>query len=402
MRRRSSYWGWDNPLRNAAVTAWIVRSHRRLRARQHRLDPNEVCNRHVRQPVALPARMVTPSASTATSPAGARSQAIATRGLTKVWPNGLCAVDGIDLDVPAGEFFGLLGPNGAGKTTTIGMLTTRVIPSGGTGLVAGVDVAARPAEAKQVLGVVPQTNTLDRSLSVTENLYYHGRYFGMGRRLSSERARTMLERFRLTDKAGVKVATLSGGMAQRLMVARALMHDPDVVFLDEPTTGLDPQSRIALWELLQELNADGQTILLTTHYMEEADRLCDRIAIMDHGKVLACDTPSALKATINGGSIVRLAVTQGGAPISVDGREKIAGELAKVQGVDEAEAPSHAEADDADASIVQVYAARTGEGLLPRLVNEVERTGAQITDLAVTQPSLERVFIELTGRDLRE
>src|SRR5690625_1023389 len=217
---------------------------------------------------------------------GVNHPAISTRALTKVWSSGLRAVDGIDLDVPAGEFFGLLGPNGAGKTTTIGMLTTRVIPTSGTGMVGGVDVAARPAEAKQVLGVVPQTNTLDRSLTVTENLYYHGRYFGMGRKLSTERAQQLLERFRLTAKADVKVDTLSGGMAQRLMIARALMHDPDVVFLDEPTTGLDPQSRMALWDLLTELNADGQTILLTTHYMEEADLLCDRIAIMDHGKIL--------------------------------------------------------------------------------------------------------------------
>ncbi len=336
------------------------------------------------------------------TPAAALTAAIRTEGLVKVWPGGVRAVDGVDLAVWPGDFFGLLGPNGAGKTTTIGMLTTRVIPSEGRALVGGVDVVAHPARAKQVLGVVPQTNTLDRSITVYENLYYHGRYFAMSRREAKQRAQGLLARFRLVDKAGAKVETLSGGMAQRLMVARALMHDPDVLFLDEPTTGLDPQSRIALWDLLTELNAEGQTILLTTHYMDEADRLCDRVAIMDHGRVLACDTPGALKLRVDSDSVVNLAVARDGVPLVDDERARLAAALADVRGVARADAPPQLEgAEDDGGAPVRVFAQDTA-GLLPRLVAGVELEGAEITDLSVSRPTLETVFIALTGRDLRE
>jgi ABC-2 type transport system ATP-binding protein len=223
---------------------------------------------------------------------------IRTEELSKTYPGGILAVDHLDLEVHAGEIFGLLGPNGAGKTTTAGMLTTRVIPTGGRALVGGVDVVAHPTAAKQLIGVVPQTNTLDRSLSVFENLYFHGRFFGMNAKTAKAEANRLLTRFRLTDRASVPVLALSGGMAQRLMVARAIMHRPTILFLDEPTAGLDPQSRIALWEILGELHQDGQTILLTTHYMEEADELCDRLAIIDHGKLLALGTPDELKRSV--------------------------------------------------------------------------------------------------------
>jgi len=225
--------------------------------------------------------------------------AISTRDLRKVFTGGsgpaVTAVDGVDLDVRPGEVFGLLGPNGAGKTTTIGMLTTRVVPTGGTARIDGIDVAARPTRVKRRIGVVSQTNTLDRSLTVRENLTFHGRYFGLGGRESARRADELLARFRLADRRDADVNTLSGGMAQRLMVARALLHRPAVLFLDEPSTGLDPQSRLALWEVLRGLHAEGQTILLTTHSMDEADQLCERVAIMDHGRILALDTPTELK-----------------------------------------------------------------------------------------------------------
>src|SRR6478736_2643622 len=226
------------------------------------------------------------------------SDVIRTEALTKVYPGAILAVDGLDLSVRRGEIFGLLGPNGAGKTTTAGMLTTRVIPTGGRALVGGVDVVAHPTAAKQLIGVVPQTNTLDRSLSVYENRYFHGRFFGMNAKTAKAEANRLLTRFRLTDRASVPVLALSGGMAQRLMVARAIMHRPTILFLDEPTAGLDPQSRIALWEILGELHVDGQTILLTTHHMEEADELCDRLAIIDRGRLLALDTPAALKRSV--------------------------------------------------------------------------------------------------------
>ena len=216
------------------------------------------------------------------------------------------AVDSLNLKVHQGEIFGLLGPNGAGKTTTAGILTTRVVPTSGTAYVAGIDVRKHPAFVKQVSGIVSQQNTLDRQLTVWENLYFHGRLFGINAKESRRRADELLERFTLSKWAKASVYALSGGMAQRLMVARAIFHSPAVLFLDEPTAGLDPQSRLALWDMLQELNATGQTVVLTTHYMEEADQLCARVAIMDHGKILALDTPTNLKNSVGADTIVTI------------------------------------------------------------------------------------------------
>ena len=201
-------------------------------------------------------------------------------------PPAVDAVRGIDLEVGEGEIFGLLGPNGAGKTTTVGMCTTRVIPSSGQVRVAGVDVRADPPAARGRVGVVTQFNTLDRSCTVYENLFYHCRYFGMRRREARVRAGELLTTFRLADRAAASVDALSGGMAQRLQVARAIAHRPELLFLDEPTSGLDPQSRIALWEMLGDLHEQGTTVILTTHNMDEADRLCRRLAIIDHGTIL--------------------------------------------------------------------------------------------------------------------
>ena len=230
---------------------------------------------------------------------------IETLGLTKTYSGtDFRAVDELNLQVGSGEVFGLLGPNGAGKTTTIGVLTTRVIPTGGQALVGGIDVVQHPTLVKQLIGVVSQQNTLDRQLNPFENLYWHGRLFGMGAKESRQTADDLLERFQLTRFAKASVYALSGGMAQRLMVARAIFHRPAVLFLDEPTAGLDPQGRLALWDLLEGLNADGQTIMLTTHYMEEADKLCDRLAIMDHGKILALGTPTDLKRSVGADTVV--------------------------------------------------------------------------------------------------
>src|SRR2546427_6324502 len=181
------------------------------------------------------------------------------------------ALEGISFEVGRGEFFGLLGPNGAGKTTTIGVLTTRIRPSGGSALVDRIDVARNPVAVKRRIGVVPQANNLDRSLTGRENLLFHAEYFGIPKRVREQRAQELLERFQLAERADEKPTVYSGGMAQRLKIARALMHDPAILFLDEPTTGLDPQARRAIWDLLLELNGRGQTMFLTTHYMEEAD-----------------------------------------------------------------------------------------------------------------------------------
>src|SRR6202789_183381 len=236
---------------------------------------------------------------------GAGKPIIETVGLVKTYPGtDFRAVDGLNLKVGMGEVYGLLGPNGAGKTTTVGVLTTRVIPSDGQAFVGGIDVVSHPTLAKQLIGVVSQQNTLDRQLTPWENLYFHGRLFGMGTKESKQMADELLERFQLTRFAKASVYALSGGMAQRLMVARAIFHRPAVLFLDEPTAGLDPQGRLALWDLLRDLNAQGQTIMLTTHYMEEADRLCGRVAIMDHGRILARDTPTDQKRSLGADILV--------------------------------------------------------------------------------------------------
>ena len=205
------------------------------------------------------------------------------------------AVRGIDLSVGSGQFFGLLGPNGAGKSTTIGMLTTLVLPTGGRAWVAGMDVVADPVGVKRRIGVVTQNNTLDMQLTVAENLEFRSRFFGLGLREASRRAAQLLEVFGLADRRKAMSTDLSGGQAKRLLIARALVHRPDVLFLDEPTAGLDPQTRANLWDILRVLHGEGQTILLTTHYMEEAEALCEQIAVIDHGEVLASGTVNELK-----------------------------------------------------------------------------------------------------------
>ncbi|HWC10223.1 MAG TPA: ABC transporter ATP-binding protein [Acidimicrobiales bacterium] len=311
-------------------------------------------------------------------------EVIRTAGLTKIYRSEgrdrareIVAVDHLDLTVRKGEIFGLLGPNGAGKTTTVGMLTTRVLPTAGQALVNGVDVMADAPAAKQFIGVVHQVNTLDRSLTAWENLYFHGRYYGMGARDAREAADRLLERFRLAHRARAEVRHLSGGMAQRLMVARAVLHRPAVLFLDEPTAGLDPQSRLALWEIVGELHAEGQTILLTTHYMEEADRFCDRVAIMDHGRILALGTPAALKRSASDG---RGPATNAKAWLArLRALERTRGESFEGDVFDRA---------GVDTALVDVIAA-------------ADRHGLRLDDLR-GEVTLEHVFINLTGRDLRE
>ena len=332
--------------------------------------------------------MTSAEASTNAAPAAAAGErgVIHTEDLTKVYPGtDFTAVDKLNLDVRAGEIFGLLGPNGAGKTTTAGMLTTRVVPTGGKAFLAGIDVGAQPALAKQLSGIVSQQNTLDRQLTVWENLYFHGRLFGIGAKESRQTADALLARFQLTKWAKASVYALSGGMAQRLMVARAIFHRPSVLFLDEPTAGLDPQSRLALWDLLHELHNDGQTILLTTHYMEEADQLCDRVAIMDHGRVLALDTPANLKRSIEADTIVTVRTT--GDPDRLG--ELLAKEVAGV---------TRTRSNDGRLELHM----QGSDRLVPRIVLAAEHGGFDLLDVSIAEPSLETVFINLTGRELRE
>jgi ABC-2 type transport system ATP-binding protein len=321
-----------------------------------------------------------------TEDGGDRREVIRTVGLTKIYPGmDVAAVDKLDLSVYAGEIFGLLGPNGAGKTTTAGMLTTRVVPTSGSAHVGAIDVVAHPALAKQLIGIVSQQNTLDRQLNVWENLYFHGRLFGISASESRRTADELLEQLHLSKWAKASVYALSGGMAQRLMMARAIFHRPAVLFLDEPTAGLDPQSRLALWEILGELNEAGQTILLTTHYMEEADQLCSRVAIMDHGKILALDTPAALKQSVGADTIVT---------VKADGdTQALADRLAEqVDGVRKTRLIDGG---------VELHV--TGpERLVPRVVNAAEGGGFDLADLSIAEPSLETVFISLTGKELRD
>jgi ABC-2 type transport system ATP-binding protein len=326
-----------------------------------------------------------PSASAGGTAVAPAAPIVRTRALSKTYPGDIKAVIDLDMEIFPGEIYGFLGPNGAGKSTTIGMLTTRVTPTAGEAEVGGVDIIRHPALAKQVIGVVPQTNTLDRAMTVAENLFFHGRYFGMTGKESRATTEELLVRVRLADRADAPVMALSGGMAQRLMVARAIMHRPQILFLDEPTAGLDPQSRIALWEIVEELHAEGETILLTTHYMEEADQLCDRVAIMDHGQILALDSPERLKQSTGAGTIVK--VTADPADADRLGRHL----------VDAVEGAT-------DYRIVDgvVLLSAHGSGLLPRIVNAAEDIDVAVTDLSVSDPSLETVFINLTGKDLRE
>jgi ABC-2 type transport system ATP-binding protein len=311
---------------------------------------------------------------------------IHTEDLTKIYSGAdFTAVDKLNLDVRGGEIFGLLGPNGAGKTTTAGMLTTRVVPTSGKAFLAGVDVGLQPALAKQLSGIVSQQNTLDRQLTVWENLYFHGRLFGIGAKESRKIADQLLAQFQLTKWAKASVYALSGGMAQRLMVARAIFHRPSVLFLDEPTAGLDPQSRLALWDLLHELHNDGQTILLTTHYMEEADQLCDRVAIMDHGRVLALDTPANLKQSIGADTIVTVRTT---------------GDLDRLSELLAAELVGLTRTRSNDGRL-ELHV-QGSERLVPRIVLAAEHGGFDLLDVSVAEPSLETVFINLTGRELRE
>jgi ABC-2 type transport system ATP-binding protein len=314
----------------------------------------------------------------------AAAPAILIEGLVKQYggASGVRAVDGIDLEVRRGEIFGFLGPNGAGKTTTIAVCTTRARATAGTVHVVGVNVATDPARLKRHIGVVTQYSTLDRSLTALENLAYHARYFGAGAKEARRRAEELLERFTLSDAANRMPDQLSGGMAQRLQIARAIGHGPQVLFLDEPTAGLDPQSRLVLWDLVRDLRRDGVTILLTTHDMAEADTLCDRVAIIDHGRILVCDRPDHLRAQTSAPIEVHLTFGKPAddliAPLSA-----VAG-VQSVQGVPD--------------GLRLIAASR--DGLVQRVV-EASR-GHALQNLSVKEPTLETIFIQLTGRDLRD
>ncbi len=297
----------------------------------------------------------------------------------------IVALAGLTLEVRPGEVFGLLGPNGAGKSTTVGILTTRIRPSGGRAWIGDRDVWAKPVAVKPLIGVVPQRQNLDFALTAREILTFHGAYFGMPAAERTERATALLVRFQLTDRADQLPRGFSGGMMQRLSIARAMMHDPEVLFLDEPSVGLDPQTRLLLWEIIREYNARGRTIVLTTHNMEEADELCQRLAIVDHGKVIALGTPKELKTSIPGGFVIRMQFH----PRSADLMER----LARLPGVTEVRPVGDTGAD--------LYADRGGP-LVPAAVAAATDSGVDISDVHISEPSLENLFLHHTGRSLRD
>lgn len=293
------------------------------------------------------------------------------------------AVKGISFSIGEGEIFGLLGPNGAGKTTTIGVLTTRVRATSGTATVDGFDVSRDPTSVKQRIAVVPQRPNLDRSLSALENLTFHAAYFGFSRRERKQRAQELLEAFGLAGRGDERVDFYSGGMAQRLMIARALMHRPRILFLDEPTTGLDPQARLFLWDQIEALRDAGTTILLTTHDMVEAERLCDRIAIVDHGERIALDTPRGLRQLLPG---------EGGLELIVDTADSNGSLTAALAAFGEVEA------DESDGRARLRVFCNAGPADVARAV---EDSGATLIELRRLEGTLEDVFVHLTGRDLR-
>lgn len=334
---------------------------------------------------------------------------IEVKNLVKRYPRAnFNAVDDISFSVRRGEIFGLLGPNGAGKTTTIGVLTTNVRPTSGSASIVGIDVVEDPMSVKQHIAVVPQQSNLDRSLRAREILTFHASYHGIPRAERKKRADELLNELGLGDRGKDKVMRYSGGMAQRLMLARALMHSPDVLFLDEPTNSLDPQSRLFLWDRIRSLNVQGLTVLLTTHDMEEADQLCERIAIMDHGKILVLETSAELKKLIPGGTSLELRVrvpvmaTVGEGHVEVGRKPQLLTALRALPGVVKVEeVPAH-EGEDSyqGTSLFRLFAEDAGSLVVPA-TQAVAGADLELRDLHLARPSLEDVFIYLTGRNLR-
>jgi ABC-2 type transport system ATP-binding protein len=322
---------------------------------------------------------------------GAGGAAVEVEGLVKRYPKApVNAVDGVSFTVERGEVFGLLGPNGAGKTTTIGVLTTRVKLTAGAARVGGVDVARDPVGARRMLAVVPQRMNLDRSLSIRQNLIFHAAYHRVPAAERGRRADELLEVFGLSDRADSKPDFVSGGQSQRIMIARAMMHMPLVLFLDEPSTGLDPAARLFVWDRIRDLRDRGTTIVITTHDMDEASTLAERVGIMDHGKLLALDTPEALTRGLPGKTTLEIAMA------GVDGNLAAAVEaLERLDGVERLEQLERSDGH------VRLYVAGDAPLMVAPVAGALATYGITLSDVKIGEPSLEDVFITLTGRALR-
>jgi ABC-2 type transport system ATP-binding protein len=323
--------------------------------------------------------------------AGHGGFAVEVEGLEKRYPKAPTnAVDGVSFTVDRGEVFGLLGPNGAGKTTTIGVLTTRVRLSAGIARVVGIDVTTDAVRARSMLAVVPQRNNLDRSLSIRQNLIFHAAYHRVPAAERNRRADELLELFGLTDRAADKVDFVSGGQAQRIMIARAMMHTPQVLFLDEPSTGLDPAARLFVWDRIRDLREQGVTIVITTHDMDEAAALAVRVGIMDRGRLLALDTPAALTRSLPGKTTLEIAMA------GVEGWLEPA--LATLSGLDGVERLERLDQSDGH---VRLYVTGEAPMMVAPVATALQVYGITLSDVKIGEPSLEDVFIGLTGRALR-
>jgi ABC-2 type transport system ATP-binding protein len=309
------------------------------------------------------------------------TDAVVARDLVKTYPKGVRALDGLSMSVRSGEVFGLLGPNGAGKTTTIKILSTLARPDSGTALVAGHDPVRAPKPVRQAIGVVSQRSGADPIMTGRDNLLLQGRLYGMRGAALRRRVGELLDRFSLTDAAGRKVRTYSGGMQRRLDVALGLVHRPRVLFLDEPTTGLDPEARSAMWEEIAGLTREGLTILLTTHYLEEADRLADRLAIVDKGHVVAEGTPDQLKEELSGDAVhIEL--------LDAAAMEAARAALGAIPGVREITLDGlrlSARADDAAAAV-------------PSALARLAEAGVPVATVTAARPSLDDVYLRYAGR----
>jgi ABC-2 type transport system ATP-binding protein len=309
---------------------------------------------------------------------------IQVRGLTKAFNEHFKAVDGVSFDVKEGEIFGFLGPNGAGKTTTINMLTTLLKASSGSAEINGLDIHKHPNEVRRSVGVVPQEYTADEDLTGLQNILLCADLYGIPRSDSRQHAKELLELVELQDAAGRKVSTYSGGMRRRLELACGLINYPKLLFLDEPTLGLDVQTRAAVWKYIKMLKEEYRmTLFLTTHYLEEADSLCDRIAIIDHGHIIKIGSPAELKASI-GGDIVMVGVAEAGPDISKD--------IAALDLVKDVKK---------NGSEYRVKA-ETGEEASIRIIDVIRSRGLHVTRISVTKPTLDEAYLEFTGRTLRE
>ena len=337
-------------------------------------------------------------------PAESEGLAVEVRDLVKRYPKSpVNAVDGVSFAAVPGEVFGLLGPNGAGKTTTVGMLTTRVRPTAGTARIGGVDVVRDPVPARAQLAVVPQQSNLDRSISIRDNLIFHAAYHGVPARERVRRADELLDQFGLLDRSGDKPDFFSGGQSQRVMIARALMHAPRVLFLDEPTTGLDPAARLFVWDRLRELRDSDVTLILTTHDMDEAALLADRVAIMDHGHLLALDTPDALIDSLEGEGTLELAADLPADGTVVDALAELAG-VARVEPVQVHTENGATPQSALDAQPLRVRLYLTGDAalLVAPAAAVLAEHGLALQDVKLGTPTLEDVFIDLVGRSMDE